>query len=194
MTQVRQIAGQPAGFSLIEVLISLLVISVGLLSIASLQLLSKRSNYDAAQRTSAAHLADDLLSRLRSNPSALIDYLPAQPLGNASLDAPATICTEGVVCTAAELAAYDLWQWEQELDGMQTTVDGGAAGGLMSPIACVTGPAFGGNGNYSVAIAWRGLTEATNPFTADCGEGSGNYGDGDEYRRVLVVRTFISAT
>jgi type IV pilus assembly protein PilV len=194
VTHEFKIAGPHAGFSLIEVLISLLVISVGLLSIASLQVLSKRSNFDAAQRTTAAHLADDLLSRMRSNPSALIDYLPAQPLGSASQGPPAVICTEGVVCTGAELAAYDLWQWEQQLDGMETTVDGGAAGGIVLPTACISGPGFGGNGTYSVSIAWRGLTEATNPITNDCGEGSGNYGDGDEYRRVLVVRTFLSAS
>ena len=50
------------GFSMVEVMITLLVVSVALLSSVSLQVLSKRSNYDAAQRTTAAHLAEDLLA------------------------------------------------------------------------------------------------------------------------------------
>lgn len=190
-------ARRQAGFSLIEVLISLLVISVGLLSIASLQLLSKRSTYDAAQRTTAALLADDMLSRMRNNPGALINYLPGA-IGSATgatLAQPAALCEEGTTCTAEELATWDLWQWEQFLDGMQAqTADNVGAGGLVAPMACFVGPAFGGNGTYTLAIAWRGMTPGTSPGTSDCGAGSGNYGDADEYRRVLVVSTFIAAS
>jgi type IV pilus assembly protein PilV len=182
------------GFTLIEVLVSLLVISVGLLAIASLQLLSKRSNYDAAQRTTAAHLAEDLLARMRSNPVALITYMPGALLGGGTLGEPGTDCTGALAnCSPDELANFDLWQWEQGLDGAFETQDGTAAGGIVSPQACITGPGFGGNGTYTVAIAWRGLTETTNPVTDSCGEGSGFYGGNDEYRRVLVVSTFINA-
>ncbi|MDH4022770.1 MAG: type IV pilus modification protein PilV [Gammaproteobacteria bacterium] len=182
------------GFTLIEVLIAILVISVGLLATASLQLLSKRSNYDAAQRTTAAHLAGDLLERMRSNPAALINYIPDGPLGGNTLGAPATDCEgAGADCTAAELAAFDLWQWEQALDGANETQDGASAGGLISAQACITGAPFGGNGIYTVAIAWRGMTDSTNPATNSCGEGSGLFGDGDEFRRVLVVNSFINA-
>lgn len=181
------------GFTLIEVLIAILVISVGLLATASLQLLSKRSNYDAAQRTTAAHLAGDLLERMRSNPAALINYVSDGPLGGGTLGDPAVDCEgAGADCTAVELAAYDLWQWEQALDGADEIQDGAAAGGLVSAQACITGPGFGGNGIYTVAIAWRGMTESTNPDTDACGEGSGLFGDGDEFRRVLVVNSFIN--
>jgi type IV pilus assembly protein PilV len=181
------------GFTLIEVLIAILVISVGLLATASLQLLSKRSNYDAVQRTTAAQLAGDLLERMRSNPAALLTYIPDAPLGGNTLGAPATDCEgAGADCTADELAAFDLWQWEQALDGANETQAGASAGGLISAQACITGPGFGGNGIYTVAIAWRGMTDSTNPATNDCGEGSGLFGDGDEFRRVLVVNSFIN--
>jgi type IV pilus assembly protein PilV len=186
-----------AGFTLIESLIALLVISVGLLSVAGLQLLSKRSNYDAAQRTTAAHLAYDLLERMRNNPAGLINYIPAGTLGGDVLgDAPAVMCTDAdVSCDPEDLAAFDLWQWEELLDGALETVGGEAAGGLVNPTACITGPGFGGSGVYTVAIAWRGLTGSSNPGDVnDCGEGLDLYGDDDAYRRVLVVRTFINAS
>lgn len=183
------------GFGLVEVLVTILVLAVGLLSAASLQLLSKRSNYDAAQRTSAAHLAQDLLERMRSNSAALAGYVPAADLGGDTLgDAPVVDCSDpGIDCTPDELAAYDLWQWEELLDGELENADGAAAGGLSNPTACVTGPAFGGTGTYAIAIAWRGMTEISDPETDDCGAGQGKYGDGDRYRRVLVVRTFLNA-
>lgn len=194
---MKPVSNRQRGFTLIESLIALLVISVGLLSVAGLQLLSKRSNYDAAQRTTAAHLAYDLLERMRNNPAGLINYIPAGTLGGNVLgDGPAVMCTNsGVSCDPEELAAFDLWQWEDLLDGALETAGGEAAGGLVSPTACITGPGFGGNGVYTVAIAWRGLTDSANPGDVDdCGEGLARYGDDDSYRRVLVVRTFINAT
>jgi type IV pilus assembly protein PilV len=131
---------------------------------------------------------------MRNNPAALLNYMPAGPLGGNSLSAPATDCQgAGADCTADELASFDLWQWEQSLDGANETQDGASAGGLISAQACITGPGFGGNGVYTVAIAWRGMTDSTNPVTNSCGEGSGLFGDGDEFRRVLVVNSFINA-
>jgi type IV pilus assembly protein PilV len=92
------------------------------------------------------------------------------------------------------VANFDLWQWEQALDGAMEQTDGVATGGLVQPVACITGPLAGGTGTYEVAIAWRGMNETTDPDADDCGSGSGNFGDNDAYRRVLVIRTFINAT
>lgn len=183
-----------SGVSLIEVLITLVVFGVGLLSAAALQTISKKANYDALQRTAASHLAYDLMERMRANTSALVNYLPAAELGDGSQGAePAPNCRSlGAACTAAELAAHDLWQWEQFLDGALETRGGAGTGGLVSPTACIVGPAGGGAGIYTVAMAWRGVTELSNPIINPCGSGSGKYGDDDAYRRVMVVGTFIN--
>lgn len=55
------------GFTLLEVLIALLILSVGLLGIAGLQLTGLRSNHSAYLRSQATILAYDLLDRLRAN-------------------------------------------------------------------------------------------------------------------------------
>ena len=193
MYSQRQVARRQSGFGLIEILITLLIAAVGLLGAASMQLLSKRSNFDAAQRTTAAHLGQDLLERMRSNPAALITYIEAGELGGGSLAEPGLLCTDDTVCNAEELATYDRWEWELALDGAFETQDGEAAGGLAGAQACIRGPAFGATGTYEVAIAWRGTTELTNPDIDDCGSATGDYGDDNAYRRVLVVRTFINA-
>ena len=182
------------GVSLVEVLVTLVLISLALLGSASLQVMSKRSNYAAIQRTSAAHFANDYLSRMRSNRTALASYLPGDDLGGASLGAePAKDCSgSGAGCTDAEIAAYEQWSWEQELDGALETIGGVASGGLLEPTACISGPVGGTSGLYEVAIAWRGTIEHVNPDINDCGADSGKYGADNEYRHVLVMQAFIN--
>jgi type IV pilus assembly protein PilV len=53
--------------TLIEVLVTLVIISVGLLGIAALQLTTVRNNFDAFVRSQAAVLASDMLDRMRAN-------------------------------------------------------------------------------------------------------------------------------
>jgi type IV pilus assembly protein PilV len=182
------------GFSLVEVLVTLVITTIALLSSVSMQMLSKRAVYDSSQRTTAAHLTGDLFNRMRSNSSVLVNYLPAGTIGSGTLGAaPAFNCLNpGVVCTDAQMASFDLWQWEQHIDGQLEIAGANATGGLNAAVVCITGPAGGGSGNYSVAIAWRGMTELVNPAVNNCGAGSGFYGDGNEYRRILVVQSFIA--
>ncbi|MCG8325881.1 MAG: type IV pilus modification protein PilV [Thiotrichales bacterium] len=56
-----------SGFSLMEVLIALLVLSVGLLGLAALQAVSLKANHSAYQRTQATFLAYDIMDRMRAN-------------------------------------------------------------------------------------------------------------------------------
>ena len=186
-----------SGFSLVEVLVTLIVTSVALLSSATLQLQSKRSMFDSAQRTTASHLANDFFGRMRANPTELATYIPAGTIGNGTLAAPANNCLDPVVvCTDTQLAIFDLWQWEQHVDGqLEINSQGASAGGLMTATVCITGPAIlGTSGYYTVAIAWRGLIDTGSPAINNCGAGAGNYGTDDAFRRVLVVQSFVSAT
>lgn len=63
-----------AGFSLIEVLIALLVLSVGLLGLALLQVLNVRYTASAQSRTVATNLATEVLDMMRSNPRHVVLY------------------------------------------------------------------------------------------------------------------------
>jgi type IV pilus assembly protein PilV len=57
-----------SGFTLLEVLIALLVLSIGLLGLAALQTTGLRSNQMASMRTQATQLAYDITDRMRANP------------------------------------------------------------------------------------------------------------------------------
>jgi len=180
------------GFSLIEMLVALVVFSVGLLAVAGLQTVSKQANYEAIQRTTASQIAYGLLEDIRVNGDAADIYLAAGELGNGSLGAePAPNCKPGAECNTAQKAAYDLWFWEQLIDGNLETSGGAGTGGLVLPTLCIAGPVGGGAGVYQVSIAWRGSASINNSVANPCGAASGNYGAANEFRRILQIPTYI---
>jgi len=94
-----------AGFTLIEALIALLVLSIGLLGVAAMQLASLQANNGAFQRTQATFLAQDIADRMRANRTSALagDYDFA--LGDAAPVAPATIAEQDVLAWKTRLAA-----------------------------------------------------------------------------------------
>jgi type IV pilus assembly protein PilV len=75
------------GFSMIEVLVSLFILAVGLLGLATLQMTNLKNNHSAQQRTTASVLAYSLLDRIRLNKTA--DYtlaMTADPSGSTLKD------------------------------------------------------------------------------------------------------------
>ncbi len=180
------------GFSLLELLVALLVFSIGMLAVAGLQSVSKQANFEGLQRTTASQIAYGLLEDIRTNGDALDIYRTAGTAGGGSRGGePAPNCRAGVTCNAAQKAVHDLWFWEQMLDGNLETSGGMAAGGLVLPTMCINGPAVGGPGVYIVTIAWRGTASINNGVNNPCGAASGNYGDNLEFRRIIQIPTYI---
>ncbi len=191
------------GFTLIEVLITVVVAAIGLLAVAGLQVMSKKFNYDALQRTTAATLAQSVVESMRGNPSNLDAYLTSDV---ASISSRADCMGATARCTPPEIAVFDLVKWNQSLQGASAQSDGINAGGLVNPTGCISADGSVA-GLYVVAVAWQGVTgmdppdeddPADDPQRNPCGIGSGRYddplasGDDDRLRRVLVVRAFIS--
>lgn len=181
------------GFSLIELLISIIVFSVGLLGIAGLQIVSKKSNFEGLQRTIASQVAYGMLEDMRANGSGISIYAAAPDLGGGKLAGlPVANCRDvNTPCTPSQKGGHDLWYWEQILDGAQEIGAEGQTGGLSLPTLCIDGPEGGVAGIYTVSVAWYGSESLSNPEGSACGAGSGNYGDNDANRRVLQVATFI---
>ena len=180
------------GFSLIELLVSLIIFSVGLLGVARLQVISKQSNYESLQRTTASQVANGMLEEMRTNGAALLVYLAAGELGGGNFAAePQPNCTLGLECDATQKALHDLWFWERILDGDFETNAGVGVGGLLLPALCINGPAGGGPGAYAVTVVWRGALALANNIVNGCGAASGNFGGNNEYRRIVQIPTYI---
>ena len=171
------------GVGLVEVLIAVLVLTVGILGVAGLQITGKQALNDASQRSLATSLARDVIERMRSNASELESY--ETTVGGESISTAPTSCSSAT-CTSSQLAARDLYEWEQLLDGANETVviggDTTNTGGLVNPRACITHNA----GKVEVAIAWRGSSNQVNPSSSTCGESAALY-DTDNVRRRLLV-------
>lgn len=181
------------GFSMIEVMVAMFVFAVGILTVAGLQIVSKRTNYEAVQRTTATYLAYDIIERMRANPDELDIYVD-DVLGETRAT-PAPLCT-AAACNATQLAAFDVWEWQQAIGGVAEVSGGVNTGGLVNPTGCISGPAIGGQGVYTITIAWQGVDELTNNFTTDdCGSAkklAGEYGADYEYRRLIQISTYIA--
>jgi type IV pilus assembly protein PilV len=185
---------QQSGFSLIEVMVSMLVISLGVLGMAGMQITAKRAGFEAVQRTSATSLATDLIERMRSNPEALSSYVTTGIGGGSIVSEPTPDCSDDGTngCSFTELATHDLWEWEQAVDGASETreIEGDtvAVGGLFDPTACI---AVDG-GSVTISVVWEGYQGLSNPSSNACGAGLGKYGTDDAKRQLLSMTTFIT--
>lgn len=104
--------GKQSGFSLIEVLISFVVLAVGLLGVASMQQRGVESNHNAYVRTQAVSLANDMASRIRANMAGLADGNYNSPT------AQATASCSGGGCTSAQMANNDYFEWTRDVQAM----------------------------------------------------------------------------
>ena len=109
------------GVSLIEVLVSIFVVSMGVLALAGLLNDSSRLGKASELRATATLLANDLADRMRANPGAFPSAgassydLPTTSYAPAAPTAPAKLEANCAPCTPAEIAAIDLYEWQQRL-------------------------------------------------------------------------------
>jgi len=98
------------GFSLLEVLIAIVITSIGLLGLAAMQATGLRNNHSAYHRSQATVLAYDIADRMRSNASSMISYTTP-----AEVETLVAGCATTGGCTAAQLAQNDLVEWNADL-------------------------------------------------------------------------------
>jgi type IV pilus assembly protein PilV len=139
-----------SGFSLIEVLVALIIIGVGMLGIAKIQALAYAGTGTASLRSLAAIEAASLASAMRANrnywtvaPTPLtVTVTTTMTPSDAALATGAT-CLSPSVCTAAQVAGYDLTNWVTAVNALLPSVTGTVncptpvpVGGFTPPIGC----------------------------------------------------------
>lgn len=172
-------AARQQGFSLLEVLVSLLILMVGLLGIAGLMIKGQRASFEAYQRQQALALAQDMAERIRANrgagPFYITTGLPSMP-GDGDLYAARQICDDGFICNQQrQLADYDLATWDGMLIGASKTKDDGAGnvtniGGLVNAYGCVEWNANVNQPVFVVSVAWQGDAPTNAPAASTCAD------------------------
>lgn len=160
------------GFTMIEVLVALIVLSIGLLGLAGLQNVGLHANHSAYMRTQATLLAYDMADRMRANYLGVIagNY---NNLGPATPATPSNTCNNAVnTCTAAQIATLDYYQWERDITnvlptGAGTVVKNNVAGTSFTITVMwddlhtgATGTGCSGNANVDLTC----LSISTRPF------------------------------
>jgi type IV pilus assembly protein PilV len=123
-----QMTKRHRGFTLLEVLIAMLVFSLGLLGMAGLLIVSVKTNHSAYLRTQASFLAQSMADRMRANMPRVwtSDYDATYPTGDTDP------CASGGTCTRANVAVRDRAAWSTQLTDL---LPNGSA-----VIACVQTP------------------------------------------------------
>ncbi len=144
------------GFTLIEVLVTLVILTFGLLGIAGLMAKGQRIAFEAFQRQQAVALASDMAERIRGN-RLLAVACPAGPACTTYTAGAPIITPLGTgafyndyrtgaikdcaaqVCTIQELAMYDIGLWDGLLNGYseQQSGTGNRIGGIVNARGCI---------------------------------------------------------
>ena len=130
------------GFALINALIAATVLAIGLLGNAAMLVHSLQVSRLALQHTQAVALAADMADRLRANRSAGAAFALA---AGTTLDAPAQPCATVDQCSPQQVAALELYLWQQSVMRV-----------LPDPQAAITvSPAAASAANlYTITIRW----------------------------------------
>jgi type IV pilus assembly protein PilV len=141
-----------AGTSLIEVLVTVVIMSIGLLGLAGLQSRLGLSEMESYQRAQALVLLQDMSNRIATNRAAAATYVTgtANALG-AGMACPTTVSTRQEI---------DAGQWCNALQGAAELEGGSKAGAMLGARGCIEGLP---NDEYLVTIAWQGLAPVSSP-------------------------------
>jgi type IV pilus assembly protein PilV len=129
------------GFSMLEILITLVIIAIAMLGTAGLQLNAMRLNKGSQFRTQAIFMASDLAERMEANRSAAV--LGTYEIALTSAVAAAGTDCSAASCNAAALAAWDISQWGQSISNL-----------LPQASWSITQTTPGNPSTYSIVINW----------------------------------------
>jgi type IV pilus assembly protein PilV len=149
------------GFSLIEVLVSILVLSFGMLGVASLLAKSMSGSHTASLRTQAIVLADDLADRMRANRVTAVAAVANNYQGIAAAENRCRAVHYGhvhaapVACTPQQLAADDKFDWLAQVAAVLPTGTGVVCIDSTPEDGTAGAPACDGVGNaYAIKEFW----------------------------------------
>ena len=146
---LHESAPRQRGFSLIEVMVTLAIVSVAALGMAGLQTVTLRANNNALLESQAATLAQDMIERIRANPEGAYTTT-----FNAAMTNSNVVC-EGryASCDADTMAQYDLVHWKCSLGAV--VISGACAmRGISGQLPNGEGSLTDDGNIYTITIRW----------------------------------------
>lgn len=176
-----------AGFAMMEVMISKVILLIGLLGLAGLIVRSNTAEVESLQRVQALVLVQDMVDRINANRKVASCYsadAAGMELGNVVSSTPA--CSAGNAQQNA-VAVGDLNAWNSLLQGSSETSGNSQVGAMIGAVGCIK-QLDAVNNIYLVSVAWQGMSATSSPGDT-CGRGL--YGN-DTLRREVSVTLRIA--
>lgn len=151
-----KVISRQRGVSLIEVLVAVLIFSLGLIGMAGLLLMSTHSNQAAYLRTQVAFLASNMANRMHANPTGVwkSDYNVSFPASSSST----TSCSSTAGCSPDDLAKHDIGVWNSQLatflPASSATIKCDASNAGMTPSSDQQSMGAPYGGNCNMVIKW----------------------------------------
>ncbi|MGI9227617.1 MAG: type IV pilus modification protein PilV [Gammaproteobacteria bacterium] len=162
------------GLSLIEILVTVVILSIGLLGIAATQTVGMGYSHDSYLRSQATMMINELTERMSINLAAVDNNDFAinanYAMGGCGV-APAPICEAGVVCTPVQLATYDMYR-------VACGFNAGGSDGIVNifpngtlNITCIDSDgadadACTNGSNHQITITWQRANLNINPIAS----------------------------
>lgn len=177
------------GFSLLEVLVSMVILAIGLLGLAGLQTKANIVEMEAYQRSVALMLVQDMANRVAAGREYIDEFSAA------SLTAFGVGDVQPADCVGKLKAQLQLCEWSEALKGVAEKTAAGSIGAPLEMRGClitVTPPTEDALAEYFVVGVWQGLTPTASPPAATPGARcAANVAYGDGLRRAVVTRVLI---
>ena len=180
------------GTTLLEVLVTIVILTIGLLGLAGLQAQTLIAELESFQRAQAVLLMNEMIERISANRPEAASYVTSQPLGTGS------VATTACSTPPTTQVGIDQCDWGNALLGASETKTGGGVvnkvGGVVNGVGCVELVTAQNNalgvctpGVYRVTVAWQGANLTSIP-SVTCG--TGLYGN-ERYRRAISSQVSI---
>jgi type IV pilus assembly protein PilV len=173
MTTMRRL---PAGYILLEVLVTIVILVFGLLGLAGFQMRTSVAEHEAYQRVQALILVQDMTERIYANRANAATYVE-DDIGSSG-----TVRTD---CPGLTGKDKDVCEWHNALVGASEVLAGTSVGTLLGGQGCITA---GAANEYIVTVVWQGFMPTVTP-AAPCG--TNDYGN-ELLRRAVSMRVQIS--
>ena len=166
------------GTTMLEILVTILILAVGMLGLAALQGRAHTSELESYQRAQALVLLQDLSGRMEGNITNAANYVTSG-VGTGVTDA--SDCTALSTPALPARAATDLCEWSKGLKGSSEVKGGTKQGAMIDGRGCVATTAV--TDVYLVSVVWQGLNATAAPSTT-CGQ---NAYDSEATRRAVTT-------
>lgn len=171
-----------SGTSLLEVLVTVVILTFGLLGLAGLQMKTRMIEMESYQRSQAMIVLNDMVNRFQMSRGNPAGFITGGVIGGG----------QAAACSSLTGAAFDLCQWGNALRGAGESSGANNLGAMIGARGCITqiqAPVTTAGacapGIYEITVAWQGMFRTVAPQNT-CAQ-TVDYG-GDTMRRTISLR------